>query len=376
MIIIVGPRMPLGLMVSVLVMLAVMLSRPAHAHDPLSEEHDRHHVEKHRGEHAAHRVEADHSRNLAVARQLVVSFRETGDDGALDEAWALLKPVLKSEIRSPEALVTAAFAAQSRHEFDYALLLITQALAINSRNDEGWLLRASIHLVRGETAEAGFACRQLGNAPLIVLITCNARVALAEGNYKVALPRLKRVLDATDLTSLPVDLLAWSYSVAGDLAVGAAKPHQAIEFYRTSLGFAERTQVRAALVDVFLSSEDYESAWQSLASAPPALPLLVRRLIAAKNLNRLDGLRLVLSKVQREFATWIVAEDWLHAREMTRFFVDVVEKPELARCLALINIKLQREAEDLRLERRTRSNKCKDRSESQLAGLIESPVGL
>jgi len=62
----------------------------------------------------------------------------------------------------------------------------------------------------------------------------------------------------------------------------------------------------------------------------------------------------VLSTVQREFEAWISNEDWLHAREMTRFFVDVVDRPDLARRLALINIGLQREPEDLRLETRTR----------------------
>ena len=39
---------------------------------------------------------------------------------------------------------------------------------------------------------------------------------------------------------------------------------------------------------------------------------------------------------------------------MTRFYIDVVDRPVVARRLALINIGLQREPEDLRLELRTR----------------------
>jgi hypothetical protein len=53
-------------------------------------------------------------------------------------------------------------------------------------------------------------------------------------------------------------------------------------------------------------------------------------------------------------AAWIARDDWLHAREMARFYFDVVDRPELARHLASINVSLQREPEDLRLEERTR----------------------
>jgi len=61
-----------------------------------------------------------------------------------------------------------------------------------------------------------------------------------------------------------------------------------------------------------------------------------------------------LVKVRAEFAAWIAAEDWLHAREMTRFFLDVEQRPALARRLAVQNLSVQREPEDLRLEERTR----------------------
>ena len=54
---------------------------------------------------------------------------------------------------------------------------------------------------------------------------------------------------------------------------------------------------------------------------------------------------------------WIAAEDWLHAREMARFYLDVVERPALARQLAEVNIKLQREPEDIRLFERTRATR-------------------
>ncbi len=332
--------------VLLIAVVALSVCVPSFAHDPLRDEQEYNHGE--------HRGESERSTELAEARALIVSFRETGDDRRLDEAWTLLESAIESETRDPETLIAAAFVAQSRHEFTHALQLIRKALAINRNNDEGWLLLASIHLVRGDTEPAATACGQLRNVPPLVLLTCKARVALVNGNHRIALARLKGVLNAADSQRLPEDLLAWSYSVAGDLAVAAGKPQQAVELFQRSLGLAERTQVRAALVDVLLSAADYEDAWQALDAGAPALPSLVRRLIVAKRLNRMHDLQRVLSTVQREFEAWISNEDWLHAREMTRFFIDVVDQPDLARRLALINISLQREPEDLRLETRTR----------------------
>ena len=331
-------------------LIALSASVPAFGHDPLEDEKDHHQLDHHSGQH-----HISHQRpNLSDVRALVVSFRETGDDRHLDEAWSLLEPALESASTDPETLVTASFVAQSRHEFDYAVILLKEALAINSHNDEGWLLLASIKLVLGDLESAAMACRQLRNVPPLVLLTCKARVALATGDQQIALARLGSILDAGDAQRLPPDLLAWSFGVAGDLAVASAAPADAIRLYGQSLDLAERTQVRAALVDVLLSQDDDESAWQSLDEGSMALPLLVRRLIVAKRLGRLHELQSVMSKVRQEFAVWIANEDWLHAREMARFFIDVVDQPEIARRLALINIGLQREPEDLRLEIRTR----------------------
>lgn len=326
---------------------------PLLAHDPKRDEHD------HAGHQTDHsledRREASRSVDLATVRSLVITFRESGDDRSLDEAWALLEPAIESETRDPETLIVAAFVAQSRHEFIRAVHLIRKALEINENNDEGWLLLASIHLVRGETEPAATACARLRMVSPLVILTCKARIALALGDHRLALTGLQRVLSVLGTERSPVDSLAWSYSVAGDLAVAAGESWQATGLYQRSLGFAERTQVRAALVDVLLSEADYEAAWRALDGGAPALPLLVRRLIAAKRLNRVREYEPVVARVQQEFEAWISNEDWLHAREMARFFIDVVDRPDLARQLAVINLSRQQEPEDQRLERRTRS---------------------
>ena len=330
-----------------LVLAAIMLvfSTASLAHDPLAPDQHSHR------DHAAD--DANTPSDVGAARDLIIAFRETGDDRNLDTAWRLLERALDSPAADSYMRVTAAFVAQSLHEFDRAEQLLNKALAMDSRNNEAWLLLASIHLVRGETNDADKSCRQLRGVEPLVLLTCRARVALARQNHEVALVRLSTVLQRIDSARTPPDVLAWSYSVAGDLAIADEQLQLAETMYRRSLVLTERTQVRAALVDVLLARADYEAAWQELNNGTNALPLLVRRMIVADQSGRRQEVDRDIVRVQSEFGDWIAAEDWLHAREMTRFYIDVVPRPALARRLAVINARLQKEPEDLRLLART-----------------------
>lgn len=341
------------------------LAVSAFAHDPLHENQHANDTAYSDGHHRRHREEPVASVDLAAIRALVLSFRETGDDSSLDVAWQMLEPALELERltpgnTNPDTLVSAAFVAQSRHDFDYSLQLLDQVLASDSRNDEARLLRASINLVRGNAGAAAKDCRRLRQASTLMRVTCSARVAVASGDCELALTRLQGVLNVVGAASLPSELLAWSYGVAGDLAICAAKAQSAVHSYEQSLRLAERTQVRAALVDVHISESNYESAWLSLDAGAAALPLLVRRLVVARRLGRVNELRSELRRVELEFEAWIRDEDWLHAREMARFYLDVIDRPGLARKLALINLVNQREPEDLRLGTRTRSRLAED----------------
>ncbi len=332
------------------VLLVLSLLEPAVAHDPLhGDDHDSHRISN-----SVHH-EVLQVVDLTRVRSLVLAFRRSGDDSYLDAAWTELAPAIQESTSDPETLVAAAFVAQSRHQFQYAASLLDRALEVNSRNDEAWLLKASIHLVTGDAGRAADACKQMHDVPALVIITCQARVAVVSGNSHTALGQLRRVLALADAQEIPTEILAWSLSVAGDLAAAAGDGQPARLFYARSLSLSERTQVRAALVDVLLEQSEYETALAAIPSTTNALPLVVRRLIAAKRLNRFDEVADESAQVANEFEKWIAGEDWLHAREMARFYLDVVDRPVRARRLANVNIDLQREPEDLRLVQRTRS---------------------
>jgi len=274
------------------------------------------------------------------------AFRMTGDDDHLDKAWLLLGPMLEDEHVDAATLIDAATVAQAQHRFEFALSLIERALATGRDQDRAWLLKASIHLVRGDADAANKACARLCRVRALIIITCRARAAIAAGHSARVLPRLRTVIDRT--VEADQETLAWALSVAGDAAISVDLP-QSVHFYRRSLALSESTQVRSALVDVLLRLGRLDDAQTALDLGSRALPLELRRWIVALRLGHRHTLKQEISDADHQFRHWLATEDWLHAREMARFYLDVIERPDLARRLARINLSNQREPEDIRL---------------------------
>ncbi len=323
---------PEALLLSILLALAFCASPAAHEID--------------------HEPERSHLADSDAVRSLIQAFRETGDDQYLDTAWHHLQHGLADERPDAVTLVDAATVAQARHDFDLAQQLIEQALEINPGYDQAWLLRASIHLLRGETEEARQACRRLRNASLVAMVTCSARVQIAGGQYDRALDRLTAVLGAVDRSVEDDAVRAWALSVAGD-AASQVDRRSAIRFYTQSLQLNESTQVRAALVDQLIASGQFDAAEETLEEGHDALPLVIRQFVVARQLGKTDDVSAEIAQADRQFRRWISEADFAHAREMARFYLDVLVQPELARELARVNLELQREPEDLQLAARS-----------------------
>ncbi|MEM7765729.1 MAG: hypothetical protein AAF290_16810 [Pseudomonadota bacterium] len=319
-----------------------LLALPARAHD----------VHEHTAGHGHDPVPETGADHHATPRSLLQAFRTTGDDAHLDHAWSLIETRLRPGSSNPEMLIDAALIAQARHQFDRALGLTRNALKLDSRNDQAWLLLASIHLVTGQTEMASEACDELTRVPWIVMVGCEARVAHASGMGAKVRASFERALLVMDEARIGAGTSAWALSIAGDLAVAGNDAGAAIGFFRRSLSLVENTQVRSALVDVLLANDRLAGARDALDAGSEALPLGVRRLILAKRQDRIADMTDRVAAFDRRFQEWIAAEDWLHAREMARFYLDVLENPALAKKLIKINIESQKEYEDQLLLRR------------------------
>ncbi|MEO0346058.1 MAG: hypothetical protein AAF229_07340 [Pseudomonadota bacterium] len=307
--------------------------------------HDLEHANAHDAAHHDAHAEPDHAR---IQSSLTV-FRVTGDDTHLDAAWAELEPHLGDPTLLE--LIDAAVVAQARHDFTLAETLLRDAVARDHDNDEAWLQLASLHLVKGAHEDADYACHQLRHVSLLVAATCHARVDIAKGDGDKAQRQLEAILRGTKRDWADAEILAWTLSVAGD-AAASADPDAAVAHYEESLALADRTQVRAALVDVLIAQDRVDDAARVLSNGPEALALSVRKMIIGIPTAHEPDLKSAIAGADQQFRTWIAEEDWAHSREMTRFYLDVLPDTALARRLAGINCSIQSEPEDRLLSAR------------------------
>ena len=333
------PGLPLDAVCTLLTMVALLACLPAAAHD----------VHGHESTRRATALTDPYSSD--DIHTLIRAFRRTGDDRHLDAAWSRLQPLIAHNMPDVSVLIDAATVAQSRHDFEHALALIDRALAIRPGFDQAWLLRASIQLVRGDAEQAESACRRLRSVPAFIALTCHSRVRIARGEHAHASKMLMAMLTTVDRASANPEALAWALSVAGDAAV-AGDPELAIACFEQSLELVESVQVRAALVDVLLTGDRVAAARSVLEAGHDALPLTVRHLIVALRMGEADAVADQIARTDHRFRHWIADQDWAHAREMARFYIDVLDRPALARRLVRINLTFQREPEDRLLAHR------------------------
>lgn len=241
-------------------------------------------------------------------------------------------------------LLQHARAAQHSHDFTRALALTKDALAVAPDDDRARLLQASLNLIRGETDAARQSCRQLRRSPPLVVVTCHANVARATGNVAGVRQKLDGMIAISDVSRVEPDLLAWSLSVAGDLAVAGREPGRALDYFRRSLDTVDNPQVRASLVDVLIGEGRLTDALDALRAGSPSLTLEVQHLIVLQDLG--NDVSQQAATLDRRFRHWIRHQDYEHAREMARFYLDVTGEPGLADELARINAQLQHEPED------------------------------
>lgn len=257
----------------------------------------------------------------------------------------------KAPVANSNSLYGAAIDAQARHDFDRALHLTNDLLAQQPGDDQARLLQASLHLIRGELSEAAASCRNLRDAIPLVAVSCHARVAHAANNGAEVRRRLEGLIAISVVSQIEPELLAWALSIAGDLAASSAEPYRAMRYFRDSLEVVDNPQVRASLVDVLINEGRLLDAQHALGSGASSLSLQVQDLIVRQRLH--IDVSQQAARLDRRFRHWIDHEDYEHAREMARFYLDVMTDTELAAELARINAGLQHEPEDQLLVKRT-----------------------
>ncbi len=98
---------------------------------------------------------------LPLAQFYISQARTTGDLRYLGLAESTLAPFERAARPNPTVLVLHATLLQSRHEFAPALAELDRALALEPRNAQAWLTRATVLRVLGRYEEAMASCARL-----------------------------------------------------------------------------------------------------------------------------------------------------------------------------------------------------------------------
>ncbi len=108
-------------------------------------------------------------------------------------------------------------------------------------------------------------------------------------------------------------------------------------------------RVRVMLADVLIEGGDAAAALDLLDGAVDVDAVLLRRAIAAERLGETAILAAARTELARRFRSNLDIGLTAHAREETRFFLQVEPDPALALSRAQVNWGLQREIEDAQL---------------------------
>jgi hypothetical protein len=218
-------------------------------------------------------------------------------------------------------------------------------LQARPRDPQALLSRAFVLAVLGRHQEAYDSCHILPvRTPLLLRLTCLARVASLSGKAGPALARLRAALDA----EREADPAARRFAlvVAADIAarLGEATPAEAM--LREALALEPRDVfVRASLTELLADQQRLEEARATAGDSPMNVHLALLRALASGGPGDQAGARAV-ARLRSELERDRAANVTYHAREHARFALDVLHDPALALELALANWQTQKEPVD------------------------------
>ena len=259
---------------------------------------------------------------------------------------------------------------QNRHDFSGALGLLDRAIALEPRDANARLIRASILMVQGRAPDARGDCAAVlasgASAPGTV---CFAQMLgstgqLAQGERLLATllagegSRVMTPISAAGATSTPSPLASsrggsavrgWALWVMADFADRRSDTAGAERLLRAALNATpENDGVRSALVDLLLARGATRDALSLLDVPAPSVGLLARRARAQALLGD-DGLEATRTQIDELLSLASRRGERPHLREEALLALDVEHDATRALDLARRNFESQRETIDVRL---------------------------
>lgn len=282
---------------------------------------------------------------LPQVRALLAAAAATGDSRLAARADALLARLPQDAPVSVQ--IARAWAAQHRHDFTRALVLLDGVLARDPRNVDARAMRAQIQLVQGRLGRARDDCAALAlGLDAGAGLLCATSLSLRRGDYAIAARAADRWPAAN--RSNDDDGRRHALLLRAEIAARAGADDADIRF-RDALAAAPRdVRTLTAYARHLRASGRPAEALAALADAPDSEGVALQRALAAHSAIAPEAGSLKASLARRyALAATVGGESEL--RERAEFLLTLQDDADTALVLAQRNFETQRDFEDVDL---------------------------
>lgn len=271
-----------------------------------------------------------------------------GDPRYVGYAQAALKPWWELPEPPISVLVMRATLVQYRHDFAGALADLERALKRDPANIEAWSLRAAIHTVQAEYAQARDDCAAF--AKLVDELSATGCISYIDGLHgraRASLDALNRSL--TRARDISGEHKLWLLVRLAEMAWRLNDVKLAEDYFKRALalnitdGF-----LLAAYADFLLDYGRPQEVITLLKDWTLADPLLLRLALAEQAVNAPAAATHRATLADR-YAAARLRGDTTHEQEESRFTLQILHQPEDALRLAQSNWRIQKEPRDARV---------------------------
>jgi lipopolysaccharide biosynthesis regulator YciM len=264
-------------------------------------------------------------------------------------AYALLSGANESLHQNPLYLYQLARVQQYEHEFDLALENLGKLLEVDPKNQNAWLLKANIYLTQSRYEKAQQACKAIaGLSDPLVLTACLMEVGGYNGDLQKSYDILSRI--ATARITKGDTVAVWLSQILAEQSLRLGDVSKALEWLLyVSLDRAPLSLV-VLWADIMLAKGEYQALFDELSIILRANDtyddaLLLRVVTAEKQL----GSARWLIPLEKQIALRIQRQDFYHAADLARYFIDIKPNAEKAKYWADVNWQRAKLYEDKQL---------------------------
>ncbi|MBK1851373.1 hypothetical protein FE845_08460 [Marinobacter sp. 1-4A] len=292
----------------------------------------------------------------AMAREvqrLIAEARRSGDPRFLGYAERVFNQLGSQKLNAP-LLVLRATLAQSMHRFDAArkdLQTVLDRSNAPAQRTQSLVTLANIELVQGQYDRAQLLCERLRTEhPGLIASSCHAQVAARTGSAEAAYTELAATTRSASKVNIQGYL--WAQGTLGDIAAQLGKDSAAKHWQQVLSLDPDDLYTRAQLADWYLQNENLNQALGVTEGYDAVDNLAVIRAIALRRLNHPEAPALA-SRLRERFEEALWRGSMLHQRDLSRFELDIEQRPKDALQHAMANWDTQREPLDTRLALRS-----------------------